>query len=321
MTVQIIIKPYSPNIELRRLLFTLAQIKRRQYQQGNFLLLTTSPPEGISSVLLPDNLIKHLCRHFNLKIFKTNIWYTSYLTANITPHKSLTSFLQKKVTLNLDQTKLTQAITIIANLLGISHLQLTIYPTSIGTAVSFRPMEKGQIILFVRQDATNLNIIRGIIGSLLRYTNPSINWPLYQQLQHFLATQTSIATLLHIKPPSTSPKIPPQLIIASHQNYALLGFPSTPALTLNGKTVLLHQQPITFLSPSEYQLLFLLLKHPRDTIDYDQIAHILWPNSPNKFSLQAISKIVERIRHQLHLAGLNQPLIFTKPKLGYQLIQ
>ena len=52
-----------------------------------------------------------------------------------------------------------------------------------------------------------------------------------------------------------------------------------------------------------------------------QIADVLWKGEPDKFSLNAISKLIFDIRASLKKYGLYKEVIFTKRKAGYILLQ
>jgi len=76
------------------------------------------------------------------------------------------------------------------------------------------------------------------------------------------------------------------------------------------------------LSPQERQVLKKLAEKPGKIITHDQLAKILWrQKADEKFSLWAITKIVEKIRRKIRLLGINHQLIITIYGKGYQLTE
>lgn len=75
------------------------------------------------------------------------------------------------------------------------------------------------------------------------------------------------------------------------------------------------------MSNTEHLVLSKLLEKKNCTVTYDEIADILWPDdADNKFSLQAIAKVIERIRYSIHSSGIKQQLIYNIKEQGYLII-
>lgn len=72
------------------------------------------------------------------------------------------------------------------------------------------------------------------------------------------------------------------------------------------------------LTSQEKLLLELLIKNKPNVVSIDTIATALWTNAfEEKFSLYAITKLIERLRAKLKKAGINQQLIHAQRGVGY----
>ncbi len=97
------------------------------------------------------------------------------------------------------------------------------------------------------------------------------------------------------------------LIESRLMNYTLMD----DILTVAGKEIHLTTSEVLIVSE-------LIAKGPDSVLSYDMVAEILWGDkSFAKFSLQTISKTVERINKKVKNAGIHQVFIKNKPKMGY----
>lgn len=72
------------------------------------------------------------------------------------------------------------------------------------------------------------------------------------------------------------------------------------------------------LTSQERLLLELLIKNKPNVVSIDTIATTLWTDAlEEKFSLYAITKLIERLRIKLKKAGINQQLIHAQRGIGY----
>lgn len=75
------------------------------------------------------------------------------------------------------------------------------------------------------------------------------------------------------------------------------------------------------LTKQEEQVLKLLEGHKGKVVSFDQVARILWKSKmDDKFSLEAIAKVIENLRKKIKSVGINKEAIFTKRGNGYILI-
>ena len=73
-------------------------------------------------------------------------------------------------------------------------------------------------------------------------------------------------------------------------------------------------------SPQEGRLLKCLQEKKGKIVSFDQTSQILWGrNSYDKYSPQAMAKVIENIRRKIQDQGINKEVIFTKRGKGYSL--
>jgi len=73
-------------------------------------------------------------------------------------------------------------------------------------------------------------------------------------------------------------------------------------------------------SPQEGRLLKCLQEKKGKIVSFDQTSQILWGrNSYDKYSPQAMAKVIENIRRKIKDQGINKEVIFTKRGKGYSL--
>lgn len=72
------------------------------------------------------------------------------------------------------------------------------------------------------------------------------------------------------------------------------------------------------LTKQEENVLKELTKNTGDYVTFDKIGEILWEESVDeKFSLEAMAKVIENIRKKIRQSGINKEVIFTKRGKGY----
>ncbi len=75
------------------------------------------------------------------------------------------------------------------------------------------------------------------------------------------------------------------------------------------------------LTRQEEDVLNLLQENNGNIVSFDKMAEVLWrENSDDKFSLEAMAKVIENVRRKIKDTGINKELIFTKRGSGYILI-
>ena len=72
----------------------------------------------------------------------------------------------------------------------------------------------------------------------------------------------------------------------------------------------------------EKDVLGALIRNAGQIVSFDDMADIIWKdNSDQKFSLEAIAKIIQNIRIKIRTLGIIKEIIFTKRGSGYLYIQ
>lgn len=103
--------------------------------------------------------------------------------------------------------------------------------------------------------------------------------------------------------------LPKKLIEKSNRYLNKLGFPP--------QEIKLDLENGTF-TPQETELLKYLLQHKEKLVSFDTTAKILWgKDSYDKYSPQAMAKVIENIRRKIKNQGINKEVIFTQRGKGY----
>jgi len=321
---------YSRERELRRLLFVCAQIKKKFYQSRGFLLFQ----EVLSNEdLLPDDVIilpevlSALSKDFDWDEFDDKFWYSNYHYTPI-PKRYLSLgdlFPEDSSIPDFSQDKIEECSKIVAELHDIDNLKINVYITHQGTKTTFMPdkVEPATVHVYARSDVEDSNIVYGVIGAVevLHTRDNPPPWEERQAVRKYLFSKTRISSVLGLV--ETSPleytEKYKELYEISLANYKTLGFPVTPVITKqNDELILEDHGRIDFLSKSENLVLDLLTSRAKQIVVMDEIAELIWGDaSTAKFSLQAISKVIERIRKKLREHGINKQVIFTKRGQGY----
>lgn len=79
---------------------------------------------------------------------------------------------------------------------------------------------------------------------------------------------------------------------------------------------------IKSLTKQEENLLNLLQQNEGSIVSFDEVANTLWGSKvDDKFSLEAIAKVIENLRKKIKGLGINKEVIFTKRGSGYLLLK
>jgi hypothetical protein len=319
---------YSRVDAIRKLLFMLAQIKKLFYQRNNYFLLTDMTEKTFEDVVyMPQPLIDFLCEKFDWEGFDEDYWYEYYQEAEIpSEHKVFYEFVPEDVETDIfDEANLGESILIICNLFEILSLEVVVSITNVGTVGSFDTANfPDKISIFIREDVRTQDVFGSFVTALIRCKYPDREWEEYQSLQKFFLYQTKVNTLLNPKPYKKINSMKANLkeydkfYNASLGNYKKLGFPVGESISMKGASILIDGYgKVDFLSPSEREVLEFLLKNKRKICTMDDIGTVLWGSDVDKYSLYAISKIIERLRKKLRNNGLNKNVIFTERGKGY----
>ncbi len=75
------------------------------------------------------------------------------------------------------------------------------------------------------------------------------------------------------------------------------------------------------LTGQEEDVLNLLQANQGSIVSFDEVANVLWKdNIDDKFSLEAMAKVVQNVRKKIKATGINKEVIFTKRGSGYLIL-
>lgn len=98
-----------------------------------------------------------------------------------------------------------------------------------------------------------------------------------------------------------------------------LGFGNTADINIYNNYITINKDIIN-VTKNEYCVIKSLYENKSHTVDYDTLAQAIWHNDYiDKFSYQAINKIVERVRKKIERVGYNKNMIKTVRNVGYAL--
>ncbi|MBI5358279.1 helix-turn-helix domain-containing protein [Candidatus Amesbacteria bacterium] len=191
--------------------------------------------------------------------------------------------------------------------------KVIIMPTDYGTFGSYHPniTKSGYVLtLSSRSDTSASNIVHLLLLNLynLAFRDASeigeIDWYKRQAVTEYLAQKTIFAQLfLPTKTSDTSARH----VADSHLYLTRLGFPPVSDRNYN-----ILENILT----TKEKILFNLLKNGKLT-GFDAIGDVLWPNRDDKFSLYAITKLIEGLRKKMRSVGLDSSILKTSKGQGY----
>ncbi|OGG07172.1 hypothetical protein A2872_04045 [Candidatus Gottesmanbacteria bacterium RIFCSPHIGHO2_01_FULL_42_12] len=174
---------------------------------------------------------------------------------------------------------------------------ITVLLTPFGPGASFNFPSKGEIYLTFRADRDISDLPRSIVSALVLYKNgrPGKSNELYWKNRfyaEFLARDTILRKYCPVIP---QPEIRPEDLKAAQIYKQKYWFKASKPLTLEfGK----------YLSPTQDRLFKRLFANRGQILTHDQIAQILWgDDSLEKFSLWAVTKIIQKIRSKIKKHG------------------
>lgn len=330
--------------EYKRILFTASGIKNNIYQELGFLILPKLNKKLASNqVIFPYSAqlektfwkkVSALKYHnLNYKMSKNDLQFVSYYFPNI---PVLEKKYLKKIENQINSQK-NKFLETVVSIFGDSRQinEVKIYITNYGTGASYIHIDKEKSInIYLRKDrpveiafAQIVNAIvhtdlqkqprkNHIIDQTWKNKNIIVGY-LYQNTplkQLYLEEKTLNHTLQN--------KIPFDLSLQSQSYLRKLGFQVQPVLTLENNNLFNHitQTRLDFLTFEEEKVLKFLITNKNKIVTFAEIGDVIWgKESPQKYSLYAISRIIFEIRSKLKANGINKEIIQTQRKKGYYL--
>lgn len=212
----------------------------------------------------------------------------------------------------------------------IEQIECLITPFGTMGSFHFDHLKNGhyQFHTTLRTDLGVSQVAEGIISLFFHIDNPLVTlttWEHRESIMDFLLTKTKFAAIFdHEFIPTISdlPEINENLVAESEKYLASLGFPVKSILNVTNKQLKINDEVIlnTF-TQTERKILYHLIGSRNKLVSYDEIGDLFWgeEESLDKFSLQSIAKIMEKIRKKIKNHGVYQELIYTVRNEGYVL--
>ena len=208
--------------------------------------------------------------------------------------------------------------------------QLTIHPTYFGTTGSFNNLPASHhMVIYLRIDQGIHTLVECFLTSILRQTaiqDLSADWAETEFLVDWLLTKSS---LIESSPPSlswrgtiasTRSRFPASLISESTRFLKSIGAPLNEkhAFSVDDNDLYFGKTLLTNLTAREHAILQKLVVCAPSPVTTDELADILFPN-PDKFSLDALAKAIERLRTKFAALGISPSYLATASGTGYYL--
>ena len=203
---------------------------------------------------------------------------------------------------------------------------ITILVTPYGTNGSFDYLKKtnGKINLFIthRTDYSEIYLAKTIILALLLVKNEKYaqeKWWEKQIITDFLLQFTYLHRIFNAPLINESKYLSSKIMLDSKKYLQRLGFALKKKFTIADGEMMYGEKKINRLfSNQEQAVLKKLIQQQNKTISFDGIAHLLWGSEQEeKFSLWAITKVIQKIRNKLKSLNSNTQFIYTAYGKGY----
>lgn len=212
---------------------------------------------------------------------------------------------------------------------GLSEVSdIKIVPITFGTGgsmiISYHPDGRKRLTLSLRNDHPVNCIADMIIKELLVLKDMSHYINRYEDRQavgRFIMNEPRLVNLFapDKKRHPLQEFVPLDLQRESKKYLEKLGFAEKPKVKyINGVFLVNSKRLDRQVTSQEFDLFALLWKNQNRPVSHDEIAKAIWKNNADeKYSLWAITKMVERLRKKLRKAGLGKEVIQTKRLSGY----
>jgi|GEM_PF-4324436 len=334
-TISKIVVQATKEGEFRKLLHTLNGIKSGFYVKNGFFINTKEIkyPYTQKNVYLPEYLYKQI--HQNT-INIENIVDIEYLNPIKVPLNDITNIFSKIYT-NLKEPKINKSIkvteleSILKYMEDFSKVQIEkvyINYTSCGTGSSYtyantNNKEGINLYLYPRYDCYDYSLKASLIRAFITVAYKSKTFQEYNSLVDFFINTLKIEDIDLINTKNNKSNISSEVLSNlekdSNELLASLGILNMANIDLiEDKIVIKEFGELTFLSANEVKLIKLLINNRGSIVTYEQIGNVLWEKE-DKYSLSAMSKVVERIRGKLLKNKIFNEVIITHRSKGYSL--
>ncbi|MDP2860706.1 MAG: winged helix-turn-helix domain-containing protein [bacterium] len=324
----------SPEWQINYLCFLAVQIQAGFYRKKGFLVLPY-PTLYSKTVYFPDlpypsgfwKKLKKLSYHSVARLFpeKTRRELKTVLpfVNSVSPSPKLTG----KVRFFLRTLK--NMGFFIREIEQVSSLTILLTPFGTMGSFNYRRKKSGLVDLFLthHSDSSSFYLAKTIILALLLLQNEKYaqeKWQDKQTIADFLLSSGRINGIFDSPPTnfsSENKKLPAKYLLDSKNFLRKLGMAGEGRLRVVDGQIFLGEKKIDRkLSPQEKKTLAGLLAKNGDVLSYDELAKILWgKEAEDRFSLWAMTKIIQKLRAKLTLLGLSDA-IYTLYGRGYGLV-
>lgn len=207
------------------------------------------------------------------------------------------------------------------------RISATIMPTNLGTKCSFWRVENSeqiQLLVAYRIDCPIHHLAEGLVSALviekMRY-ELGYSWDESEAFVDLLFEFTGLQRLFPDYVGTLDLLRKPEDRLLAEKSDAYLhklgfGMPAPQISCVHGR-IFLDGGEWLELTRKEAALLTLFLEHPQTLVSFDQIAQLIWPDDPEKFSVWAVSKHIQRLRDRLERAGIDNRVLATRRGRGY----
>jgi DNA-binding winged helix-turn-helix (wHTH) protein len=213
---------------------------------------------------------------------------------------------------------------------GLAHIQdISITKCAFGTDGSFgilwnNEMTFCNIYIYYRTETRHKlveTIVLAIIQSLHQIDQSNIfEWKQRKSILDFLMKHSSLRNIsLEKCVDKSSSQNSIELMAAKYMQK--LGYPYTNVFSFDEQNVYFGDIALVGLSAKEYLVLKQLISKRNLIVSFDEIAEICWGETwREKFSLESLAKVIEKLRKRLKDYGILYNVIITIRKQGYALI-
>ena len=323
-----IIFMYSALCEYRKLVYNLYNAETGFYKNVG-MFLSHKPSNNPLIVVLPQ-IMEITCKDFwqEYDSIKKNI-PRNYTKFNGSEFPALFSMIKNQPAINpIEQQKEWKNVAndftkTLGTLFEDDKLKVTVNLTRFGTVASYNHTDN-KLDIYLRLDSDISQIAFCILSYFVHKYKQKLHWNEEQRVVDFLLLSSKFKLLFpkfkSILDYVQYPEVDYSLITSSNNIYKKLGINLGSSIKKVKDEILVNGKSVTTLSSQEKIVLEILLKNRNKVTTMDQISISLWGEDYANFSMQAISKTVERLRTKLRETGINRQSIFTKRKLGYVLV-
>ena len=207
----------------------------------------------------------------------------------------------------------------IFKVMNFTPVRINIHYVKWGTLGKFNDQTK-EIHIFPRVDREEGQSLKSVVGYVIRKIYPGKSLQEYVTIGDFFVNKLDILEGEKIdyyeEKKILDPKLVKKVEDESYSNYLRIGFPPEQKVKLTANSINLNGNNITDLTISEKKVLKQMIDKKFEICTYYELGDILWSSSEN-YSLEALNKTIERIRHKLKDAGMQKNVILTKRGEGY----